>query len=141
MAPEELSQFQTLPPLRKKKILVVDDSEDIHTLIQYYFSGKQFVLESALNGKEGLKKLETFSPDLLILDILMPVMDGMAMLSELRNNPRYRQLPVVVLTAKRVTPEEEWRFKKGVSAVVSKGEQFEADLKRVVRQMLRTRHT
>lgn len=80
-----------------KKILVVDDEESIQFLYKEELEEEGFVVELANNGKEALEKLSLFKPDLITLDIKMPVMDGIEALKRIREVER--QLPVILCSA------------------------------------------
>ena len=78
------------------KLLVVDDEVDICSLLKEYFEGR-FVVETVYNGAEALQKIEVFMPDLVLLDVKMPVMDGMQALKAIKlSQPNMR---VIKLTA------------------------------------------
>jgi two-component system response regulator (stage 0 sporulation protein F) len=80
-----------------KKILIVDDEESIRFLYKEEFEEEGFVVELAQNGKEALEKLHLFKPDLITLDIKMPVMDGIEALKQIREIDR--RLPIVLCSA------------------------------------------
>jgi serine phosphatase RsbU (regulator of sigma subunit) len=80
-------------------ILVVDDNSDIRRYIKDILSDKYAVIE-AQNGAAGLEKVRLCKPDLVISDIMMPEMDGYQLLKEIKDNPAFAQIPVVLLTAK-----------------------------------------
>jgi CheY-like chemotaxis protein/HPt (histidine-containing phosphotransfer) domain-containing protein len=121
----------------KGRVLVVDDSEDARRIMSDYLADEQAVIETAADGQEALDRLETFAPDLVILDLMMPVMDGMTFLDKIRRDPKYFQLPVVVATAKELTVQETRQLENSVSVVLRKGADLRADLSRVVRTILR----
>ena len=79
------------------RILVCDDDHDIVKAICIYLKGSGYDTVTAFNGKEAVEKLETDKPDLVILDVMMPVMDGIEALSRIRESSN---LPVILLTAK-----------------------------------------
>jgi len=81
-----------------KKILVVDDDPINRKLIVRILSKKGFESLEATNGLEALNQLENNNIDLIFLDIVMPVMDGMEFLKEIKNKPEYLNLPVIILT-------------------------------------------
>ena len=83
-----------------QRVLVVDDYPPTVELIREALEGVGFSVVSARNGMECLQKVESERPDLLILDIIMPVMDGLEALRQLRAKPETRYLPVIVLTGR-----------------------------------------
>ncbi len=83
-----------------KKILVIDDEPDILLVIKVRLSARGYTIFYAANGKEGLEVVKTESPDLIICDVLMPVMDGFAFYKELKKNPATVDIPVLILTAR-----------------------------------------
>jgi two-component system alkaline phosphatase synthesis response regulator PhoP/two-component system response regulator VicR len=85
---------------KPKKILVVDDERHIVRLIQVNLERAGYEVVSAFDGKEALKKTASDSPDLIVLDVMMPFMDGFEVLKHLRAEVKTRDIPVVMLTAK-----------------------------------------
>ena len=86
-----------------EKILTVDDDPDILDVITMILESKGYQVVTARDGLEGIAKVEAEKPDLMILDLLMPKMDGFALLKELQE-PRwakYRDMPILVLTSVR----------------------------------------
>lgn len=83
-----------------KKILAVDDERSIVRLIQINLERQGFQVITAYDGKEALLKLEAEKPDLVVLDVMMPYMDGFEVLQNIRKNTATRDLPVIMLTAK-----------------------------------------
>lgn len=86
-----------MPPL---KILVCDDERHIVRLIQVNLEKQGYQVVTAYDGKEGLEKVKAEKPDLLVLDVMMPYMDGFEVLKTLRREPETESLPVIMLTAK-----------------------------------------
>ncbi len=83
-----------------KKILAVDDERHIVRLVQVNLQRAGYEVVTAYDGKEALEKVEAEHPDMVILDVMMPYMDGFEVLKQLRKNPSTRELPVIMLTAK-----------------------------------------
>lgn len=81
------------------KILSVDDSKTIRMIVGRSLKNYDCVICEASNGEEGLAAAASEKPDLIILDITMPVMDGVTMLTKLREDPGLKAIPVVMLTA------------------------------------------
>ena len=87
---------------QRHKILVVDDDPDIVEAITTVLeSVEEYDVRMARDGLECIQAIKADLPDLLILDLLMPRMDGFAVVRDLRDNPRYRQLPIMILTSVR----------------------------------------
>jgi two-component system cell cycle response regulator len=81
------------------KILSVDDSKTIRMLVAKAFRAFDCTVLEAGNGEEGLAVAERERPDLIILDVTMPVMDGVTMLTKLKEHPELKHIPVIMLTA------------------------------------------
>lgn len=99
------------------KLLIVEDDNDISTLLKDYLSKVGYNIEVAKNGIEGLQKIKEFSPSLIILDLMMPIMDGYTMLSKLRE---FSEIPVILLTAKGQQSDKVMGFIKGCDDYVVK---------------------
>jgi two-component system alkaline phosphatase synthesis response regulator PhoP/two-component system response regulator VicR len=82
------------------KILVCDDERSIVRLIQVNLERQGWQVVTAYDGKEGLEKIMAEKPDICVLDVMMPYMDGFEVLKNLRREPSTQKLPVVMLTAK-----------------------------------------
>ena len=80
-----------------KTVLIVEDESNIRDILSMYLEQEGFKVEKAQNGSEGLRVFKKVNPDLVLLDIMMPVMDGIEMLRELRT---FSKTPVIMLTAK-----------------------------------------
>jgi two-component system alkaline phosphatase synthesis response regulator PhoP len=83
-----------------KKILVADDEVFMLRLLEMTFKKGGFVVVSCRDGKEALAKAATELPQLIVLDVMMPGLDGLGALRQLKENPATRDIPVVVLSAK-----------------------------------------
>lgn len=82
------------------KILVCDDERHIVRLIQVNLERQGYQVVTAYDGKEGLEKIKAEKPNLVVLDVMMPYMDGFEVLKSLRREPEFESLPVIMLTAK-----------------------------------------
>jgi two-component system, OmpR family, alkaline phosphatase synthesis response regulator PhoP len=82
------------------RILVVDDERHIVRLVQVFLERAGHTVITAFDGKEGLEKVRAEKPNLVILDVMMPYMDGFEVLKALRREPETENLPVVILTGK-----------------------------------------
>jgi DNA-binding response OmpR family regulator len=81
------------------KILIIDDEQDILRIVTYSLGKWGYEVITATNGQEGLDKIASENPDLILLDAGMPVMTGFEMLEKLRSNPDWKNIPVIMLTA------------------------------------------
>ena len=84
----------------KEKILVVEDDDDIRELLQYNLSKEGYQFNSAVSGEEALKNARMLQPDLMILDLMLPGVDGLEVCRRLKRDSRTQHLPIVMLTAK-----------------------------------------
>lgn len=103
-----------------KKVLAVDDERHIVRLIQVNLERAGYQVATAFDGPEALKKVETDKPDLIVLDVMMPRMDGFEVLKRLQANPETREIPVVMLTAKAQDADVFRGWSSGVSAYLTK---------------------
>jgi CheY-like chemotaxis protein len=83
----------------KPKILVVEDNADEAQMVRMILEPEGYEIALAANGREGLEKAEADKPDLIVLDVMMPVLDGFAMCAKLREDPEFQKVPVILLTA------------------------------------------
>jgi len=97
---EVKSMIDSHIPASKTTIMVVDDNPDIVTIVKTLLEGKGFKVQPAYSGYEVFIKLAKKNPTLIILDIMMPHMDGLEVLVRLRRNLATRSVPVILLTGK-----------------------------------------
>ena len=86
--------------MAKEKILVVDDEEDILELVQYNLTKEGYKIICAMSGEEALKKASREAIDLIVLDLMLPGIDGLEVTRKLKDNAKTRNIPIVMLTAK-----------------------------------------
>lgn len=82
-----------------KKILIVDDEPDVIEFLSYNFKRMGYIVECAFSGVEGVDKVKSFDPDIVITDIMMPAMDGIMMSKIIRDEMGNKRLPVIFLSA------------------------------------------
>ncbi len=85
--------------MTKKRILIVDDDSDIVETAAFFLSSSGYQVFVAKNGKEALEQVKEKNPDLVLLDVMMPEMNGLEACRKLKNNPKTNSIPVVMLTA------------------------------------------
>ena len=122
------------------KVLVVEDNDDILAILRHLLSTKYQVL-TAYNGKEALEILENESVDLVVTDIMMPVMDGMELLCHIRENADNAHLPVIMLTAKRDDQDRAESYSAGADAYITKPFNSNVLMSRVENLMERSQAT
>ncbi len=103
-------------------VLLVDDNEDDAMLIRRLLEArKEYRVHHARDGWDGLAQARQTLPDLIVTDLMMPGVDGFGLVEELRLDPRTRDIPIVVVSAKDITPEERKRLNGHIEAVYQKG--------------------
>jgi threonine synthase len=103
-------------------ILIVEDNEDDALLIRRLLATrKAYRIHHAKDGLDGLNQSRTLRPDLIVADLMMPKLDGFGLVEELRRDPRTREIPVVVVSAKDISREERDRLNGHIQAVYQKG--------------------
>jgi DNA-binding response OmpR family regulator len=83
-----------------KKILIIEDDKDLVELIKYNLEKMGFDSSAAYNGQEGLERTKSEKPDLIILDLMLPVIDGYEFLKIIKEDPAYATIPIIILSAK-----------------------------------------
>lgn len=89
----------------KEKVLIVDDTEFYQKAYQNKLLSAGYITSVANNGVEALKALTTDKPDLILLDLMMPIMDGFKVLQTVKANPNLQNIPVIVFSAKGASEE------------------------------------
>ncbi len=114
-------------------LLLVEDDEPTRALVRRTLQKDGWQVTEAVNGAEGLAKLDDATPDLVVLDLMMPKMDGFEFLQRMREDARFEDVPVVVVTAKELSKQEETALRQGVSEILAKGGSQQSDLLEDVR--------
>lgn len=102
------------------RILIVDDEPDILDFLQYNLKKEGYETETAENGKQAIQKAKEFSPHLILLDIMMPVMDGMEACRELRATPEFKKTIIAFLTARGEEYSQVAGFDAGADDYITK---------------------
>lgn len=122
------------------KLLLVDDEPGLREAVEAYLEDEGFNVKVASNANEGWELIQEETPDLVITDIMMPQVDGYQFLEQLREDPRYKGLPVIFLTAKGMTTDRIKGYEAGCDAYLSKP--FDPDeLVAIVKNLLSRRET
>jgi len=117
-------------------VLVVDDDDSMREIVERTLRGAGYQVASAANGNEGLLVVEARSPGLIVLDLMMPEMDGFEFLRRLKENPRHFHLPVVVATAKELTETEQRMLAESATRVIRKAAHSRAELMHIVERQV-----
>jgi CheY-like chemotaxis protein len=116
--------------------LVVDDDPDTRERLRGLLRKEGWKVATAENGRAALEQVAEELPCLVLLDLMMPEMDGFAFLRELRARPEWRSVPVVVLTAKDITAEDRRRLEGRADRVIQKGSMSLRDLAGELRRIV-----
>lgn len=106
--------------MSKQTILVVDDEKDLLDLIEYNLKKEGFNVLKAENGEEGIAVAKEKNPDLVLLDIMMPKMDGMQVVEEMRKDDQLNNIPIIFLTARSDEKTEVDGLNKGADDYITK---------------------
>ena len=132
-----LAALSRVAPDRFPCVALVDDSPDARRLIRRILQSQgNFAIHEAENGIQALRLIEKEHPDLIILDLMMPEMDGFAVLDALKAKPETASIPVIVSTAKELTAEEKNRLKGQIQALMQKGDFLSDEFLEEVRSLV-----
>jgi DNA-binding response OmpR family regulator len=123
----------------KAKVLVIEDDRSLVEVLSYNLKAAGYEVLVATDGQDGLLRAETKSPDLVVLDLMLPVVDGLDVCRRLRAQPATRDLPIIMLTAKAEESDEIVGFSLGADDYVTKPFSVKVLLERV--KALRRRRT
>jgi PAS domain S-box-containing protein len=117
------------------RVLLVEDDSSTREVLRRFLQRENWIVDEAENGNAGLSALAVQRPDLVLLDLMMPEMDGFEFVTRMRERPEWTGIPVIVVTAKDVTPEDRIRLNGNVQKIMEKGvhsrDQIMAEVKRV----------
>lgn len=103
-----------------KKILIVDDETDIRSMVQWELKGQGYQVLTASDGREALEQIAIGQPDLVVLDVGLPGMDGFEVLQKVRADPATAVLPVIMLTAQDQSADVAQGWKAGADLYFAK---------------------
>lgn len=126
-------------PDSQAKILIVDDEPMTVEVISEHLKQRGFEVASAYSAAVGLRKIEEFRPDLIILDLIMPDVNGFQFLQLKSNNPQIRDVPTVILTSKHLTQKERQHLAQFTSGIYNKADLFTQDFLSQLGELLRRR--
>jgi threonine synthase len=133
-----LSALNNVTPNRFSRVAVVDDTAEARRLIRRILQSQgDFEIFEATNGREAIELVSKELPDLVILDLMMPEVDGFAVLDELRSKPETANIPVIVATAKELTVDEKSRLQGQIQSLMLKGDFLNDEFLEEVRSLIR----
>jgi len=140
---EESSEEGLLAALTKvsldrfPRIAIVDDNPDVRRLIRRILESQgEYTLFEAENGRQAVELARAEHPNLIVLDLMMPEMDGFAVINELKQDPSTADIPVIVVTAKELTPAEKDRLRGHIQSLMQKGDFMSDELLDEIRALL-----
>lgn len=104
----------------KTKVLIVDDEQDLVETLKFRLEAKGYEVISAFDGQEGLDKAHKEKPDVIILDLMLPKMDGYKICRLLKFDANYKKIPIVMFTARAQEEDKEMGYKMGANAYITK---------------------
>jgi CheY-like chemotaxis protein len=113
----------------------VEDDAVQRERMRGWLEGPQWTVREAENGREGLKRIQESKPDVILLDLMMPEMEGFAVVAALQKEVGWRDIPVIVITARDLDAKDRARLNSGVQSVLVKERFRPADLVERIRRL------
>jgi signal transduction histidine kinase/CheY-like chemotaxis protein len=126
-------------PAQRARILLVDDDASLRERARAWLQDGEWIVDEAVNGRDALARLRENRPDVILLDLMMPELDGFAVVAALQREPPWRDIPVIVITSLELGPEDRKRLNSGVQSVLVKNTFGPAELVDRIRRLVRTR--
>ena len=123
--------------MNNRKILVIEDEATLQKTLCEYLITEKFEVISASDGEEGLKLAESQLPDLIVLDIILPKMDGYEVLKEIKKNEKTREIPVILLTNLESPENVQKAFERGATTYLVKADYKLEDVVKKIKNMLK----
>ena len=114
-----------------KKILIVDDEADIIEILQFMLEANGYECVTAMDGEEGLKLAREISPDLIILDVMMPKINGYKISRLLKYDNKYKDIPIIMVTARSQLEDKAIGEETGVNEYITKPFELDTIVKKV----------
>ncbi len=104
----------------KKKILLVDDEEDLRKMLKFRLEALNYDIVEAGDGESALKKAKSVNPDLILLDLMLPKVDGFEVCKRLKSDDNYKKIPIIMFTARAQEKDAELSKEVGADAHITK---------------------
>jgi signal transduction histidine kinase/CheY-like chemotaxis protein/uncharacterized protein (UPF0335 family) len=124
---------------RPTRILLVEDDDVQRERVREWLEGQPWIVQEAANGREALARLQAEKPDVILLDLMMPEMDGFAVVAALQKQPEWRDIPVIVITSLDLDAKDRERLNSGVQSVLVKETFRPAELVERIRRLVQTK--
>ncbi len=135
--PSILSKIEKPVQGNEKRILLIEDSEPAIIQVQDFIETHGYIISVARNGEDALQQISVSKPDAIILDLMMPGMDGFEVLKKVRDSEQTSQLPILILTAKHITKEELAFLKQNnIHELIQKGDINQEELLSAIANMV-----
>lgn len=118
------------------KILIVDDDPSMYKMYKRLFTYNGYGVEVAIDGEDGYKKIHVNTPDLIILDVMMPKMNGLEFLKKIKENPKTKPIPVILLTNLGVEEELKNALSLGALGYVIKSDHEPSEVLKLVKKII-----
>lgn len=128
--------YKYKPVEKKGQVLMVEDDEAAREVMGRMLEKEGWLVTEAENGRIGLDRLEEYLPDLILLDIMMPEMDGFSFIEIMRKDERNIQIPIIVVTAKELTEKDLSRLNSNVNKILQKGSFNKNELLAIVQNLV-----
>ena len=106
--------------MSRKRLLIVEDEKDMMEMLTFRLEAAGFEVIQAYDGQEGLDKAYSQNPDLILLDLMLPRVDGYKVCRELKSDVKYKRIPIAILTARATEKEKELGLECGAEAYIIK---------------------
>jgi DNA-binding response OmpR family regulator len=121
----------------KKKILIVEDDEAIGAMYKGKFEADGYMVFGAVNGVEGLEIARKEKPDMIFLDVILPQMDGFAVLAELKKDAKTKNIPVIMLTNLGTDEDKNKGEKMGAADYIVKANMTPAEISEKIKKIIK----
>ena len=108
----------------RARVLVVDDEPDLVRILQFGLKAAGYEVESATDGQEGLKKAREMKPDIILLDLMLPKLDGYKVCRLLKFDERFKQIPIIILSARTQEGDQTLALEMGANRFITKPYNF-----------------
>jgi DNA-binding response OmpR family regulator len=108
----------------RARVLVVDDEADLIRILEFGLKSMGYAVETASDGQEGLKKARELKPDIILLDLMLPKLDGYKVCRLLKFDERYKSIPIIILSARTQEGDQSLAMEMGANRFITKPYEF-----------------